>query len=333
MANRASNTYLPVLPTMNTVRTPSAQYMLDPLFAPVDVPELPALRKPSKDNATGKKNDLPSDMDSYIDIACPIMLREDVIDWKTEMYSISKSSVKQVVKLYRYVNGLDDGLSPEDIEKEPEERSTPRPTQMLGPDASLTVNNEPIIVSERSSKKDVKNNSMLQNGNSNIGRSMTNNAYDNQKQRGDISSRGRRAPRRGNRGGGVAPPWAGQNFNASLARVAAEAKAPTASTPGKQATNPDTDGTFDVQRREEILHEPWPLEWNKAERSDSPVVKGLGSLAGGGWDDTPVNEVPAVQQVQDWLGMAGEERIYKNWELPEAILLEEAPPIEELKVE
>ncbi|KAK6340832.1 hypothetical protein TWF696_009150 [Orbilia brochopaga] len=134
-AERVDRTYLAITPSENTVRVPSKRF--DTRYRPLDGTSFP-VQKIYKDPKTGRP--MP-EWDTFIDLALPIVITEDKIEWRAEIYKAPVPEVVRFLRLYRFVNGLDfDVPDYEELDSEGEpldvddrDRTQKRPTELLGP--------------------------------------------------------------------------------------------------------------------------------------------------------------------------------------------------------
>ncbi|KAF3919369.1 hypothetical protein ABW21_db0205044 [Orbilia brochopaga] len=134
-AERVDRTFLAITPSENTVRVPSKRY--DLRYRPLDGTGFP-VQKIYKDPKTGRP--MP-EWDTFIDLAAPISIAEDKIEWCADIYKAPVTEVVRFLRLYRFVNGLDfDVPDYEELDSEgmrldidARDRTQKRPTELLGP--------------------------------------------------------------------------------------------------------------------------------------------------------------------------------------------------------
>ncbi|KAF3906131.1 hypothetical protein ABW20_dc0100155 [Dactylellina cionopaga] len=134
-AERVDRTYLAITPSENTVRLRSKRF--DSRFRPYDGTNFPT-QKIYKDPNTGRP--MP-EWDTFIDLAMPMIIHLNKIEWHAEIFKAPVSEVVRLIRLYRFVQGLDvDIPDPEDLDRDGEpldlddrDRTQRRPIELIGP--------------------------------------------------------------------------------------------------------------------------------------------------------------------------------------------------------
>ncbi|EWC46194.1 hypothetical protein DRE_04572 [Drechslerella stenobrocha 248] len=134
-AERVDRTYLAITPSDNTVRLRSKRF--DPRYRALSDTNFPVQRI-YKDQQTGRP--MP-EWDTFIDLATPIAIRTDKIEWHAEIYKAPVPEVVRFIRLYRFVHGLDfdiddvEGLDDEGqpLDLEERDRTQKRPVELIGP--------------------------------------------------------------------------------------------------------------------------------------------------------------------------------------------------------
>ncbi|EPS36886.1 hypothetical protein H072_9555 [Dactylellina haptotyla CBS 200.50] len=154
-AERVDRTYLAITPTENTVRLKSKRF--DTRYRPLENTDFPP-QKIYKDPKTGKP--MP-EWDALIDLALPVIIQNDNIEWHAEMYKAPVAEVIRLIRLYRFVNGLDIDIPDteeldndgEPLDLEDRDRTQRRPVELIGPGVCRPKQKKEITPPSRDSGK------------------------------------------------------------------------------------------------------------------------------------------------------------------------------------
>ncbi|KAK6521396.1 hypothetical protein TWF506_001616 [Arthrobotrys conoides] len=134
-ADRVDRTYLAISPSENTVKLKNKR--LDNRFRPLQGTNFP-VQKIYKDPKTGRP--MP-EWDTFIDVAIPIYIRNDQIEWHAEIYKTPVPETLRLIRLFRFVQSLDYDIPDVEemdgdgqiIELSDRDRTQRRPVEWIGP--------------------------------------------------------------------------------------------------------------------------------------------------------------------------------------------------------